>query len=578
MHSSFLPALRSLTVLTCLGLGALTAQTDNSPPVGPILELDKLTVTESAALPELEQWSHTRVGNFDVLTCGSEKDAKRLLADFQKFQQAVRLVWPVPVKPLAASTLLLCGENNRFDGFVPKDLKTDDDAIIPSLFLRNREQIAIVVDTQATRLGISDAMATLNASTSGAEYEVDHYRQLYREYVHYLLSQSEARPPVWLKEGLAQIIMDVELTDKNLIYGKVNSFKGETSGVSPLEAAAEDATFSNAIVGEQPFNVVLQYRRLIPLGEFFAVSQDAPEVRSPLGNNLWAKQAYAFVHYCMFGANLRHKDALTAFVSRLAQEPLSEPLFKDCFKTDYKGMVSEIEAYLRHTRHKYQQYPLQAGDRLKADDIELTAATATQVGLFKGDAYMLAGHPEAAYSEYRNAYRRGSRDPALLAGLAATGPNPELAAKVTDEAVKAGTNRPSAYVRQARNRLAAFQADPGPDGKLTQQQLAAVLSPLFKARTLPPPVPELYETIAEAWALSSVAPKPEHLAVLDEGVRRFPRDSALLHQTALLYRQIGSATTASAIAKVGLRFSTEPADRAKFEELIASLPATPAGK
>ena len=571
------PTSSRLLALLLLGFARLPAQSE-VPVSGPVFELPKLTVNEPADLPKPEAWSRTQVGAFEVLACGSEKEARRLLADFQKFQQAVRLVWPAPLKPLASATLLLCGEGGRFDAFVPADLRKSETPL-PSLFLRDREQIAIVVDLETTRLTINDPMAALNAAGTGAEYEVDHYRQLYREYVHYLLSQSEARPPTWLKEGLAQIIMDVELTDRYLIYGKIDSYKGEVSGVSPLEPGEDaDAAVANAVVGERPFNAVLQYRRLMPLGEFFAVDQESDTARSPLGNNLWAKQAYAFVHYCLFGAKLKHKEALAAFVDRLAREPLSESLFKECFKADYKGMVNELNAYLRHTRHQYQQYNLQPADRVKPADIELADATDGQVGLIKGDALLLAGHPEAAYTEYRNAYRRGARDAALLAGLAATVPNAEMAAKFADEAVKAGCNRPSVYVRQARNRLAAFQADPGPDGKLTQQQLAAVLSPLFKARTLPPPLPELYETIAAAWTLSSVAPKPEHLAVLDEGVRRFPRDSALLHQTALLYRQAGSADTAAAIARVGLRFAADTDARARFEQLLATLPPAPAAR
>ncbi len=567
-----LPRLAALLLVTA---GLVSAQPDQTAPAAePIFELPTLTINEPADLPELERWYYTRLDSFEILACGSERDIRKLLVDFQKFRQAVKLVWPAPIKPLAASTLLLCGEKGRYDPFVPASLKNTE-VPLPSLFFRNREQIAIIVDLQTTRMSILDPMATLNAASSAAEYEVDHYRQLYREYVHYLLSQSEVRPPAWLKEGLAQIIMDVELTDRSLIYGKVNTYKGDVSGVNPLEPGEDaDAAAPTAVVGERPFNAVLRFRRLMPLGEFFAVTDDSETARTPLGNNLWAKQAYAFVHYCMFGANLRYKDALVTFVGRLVQEPLSEALFKECFKVSYKEMVDELNGYLRHTRHKYQQYNLQAGDRLTAASIELTDASAGQVGIIKGDALQLAGQPETAYSEYRNAYRRGARDAALLAGLSATVPNPEMAAKFTDEAVKAGTNRPSALVRQARHRLAAFKADPGPDGKLTQQQLAAVLSPLFKARTLPPPLPELYETIAEAWAASSIAPKPEHLAVLDEGVRRFPRDSALLHQTALLYHRIGNTDTATAIARLGLRFAADEAAKSQFNSLLSLLRPT----
>jgi len=101
--------------------------------------------------------------------------------------------------------------------------------------------------------------------------------------------------------------------------------------------------------------------------------------------------------------------------------------------------------------------------------------------------------------------------------------------------------------------------------------MSAVLTPLFTARSLPPPLPETYELIADAWAASSVPAKPEHLSVLDEGVRRFPRDSELIYRTAKLYQQAGSTPTALAITGLGLRFATDPAAKTHLEELQASL-------
>jgi hypothetical protein len=194
------------------------------------------------------------------------------------------------------------------------------------------------------------------------------------------------------------------------------------------------------------------------------------------------------------------------------------------------------------------------------------------VGLLKGDALRLAGQPGAALAEYRMAYLRGSREPALLAALGQVESDVAVARRHLDDAIKSGTTRPSAYVAQARLRLADFQADPGPDGKLTNTQVAAVLTPLFKARAFAPPLPETYATIAAVWKLSSVAPKPEHLAVLDEGVRRFPRDTDLVIETAELYRAAGATATATAVAQAGLRFATEPSSRARLEQVLASLP------
>lgn len=551
-------------------LPAIVAQ--ETPPPEPVLELPKLTVKDQAPLPELEAWKFTRVGGFEVLSNASTRSTQRLLADFNLFQQAVRLVWPAPMKPLAASSLILCGKDRKFDAFRPAANRSAD-VIVPSLFFRNREQIAILVDLELTQAGIIDPTAVLNTGANTVEYEVDHYRQLYREYVLYLLSQREARTPAWLEEGLAQIVMDIDLTSKTLVLGKIETHRGESSGGNPLAGDdTTDATVANAVVGEQPFNTVLQHRPLVPLGQFFAIGHDAPEARNPLGNNVWAKQAYAFVHYCMFGEKLQYKDALAKFVGRLAHEEPSEKLFQECFGVSYTEMEKQLRGYILYTKHKYQKYDLKDTERLEPDSIALAEATAGQIGIMKGDAFRLGGQPEAALAEYRAAYQRGAREPALLAGLGATVPDEAMSRRFISEAARANVARPSVYVTLAQQRLGEARTAAGPGGKLTTQEVGAILTPLFKARSFPPPLPEVYELIAATWEISSVPAKPEHLGVLDEGVRQFPRNSELLYRTARLYQAAGVPATARSIADLGVRFATDPAAKARLTELANSLP------
>ncbi len=545
----------------------------------PTLRLPDLKVTDSADLPPPESWRYAQVAGFDVISNASDRSTRKLLADFATFTQAMRLVWPAPAKPLASTTLVLCGKGGKFDEFTPAGA-TRDEAIVPSLFLRNREQAAIVVDVETDTVTV-DATKTVIDTGGVVDYAIDHYSQLYREYIHYLLSQSQVRPPVWLEEGLAQIIMDIEVTDEALYYGKINTNKGAASGgESPLSDGTDPTVSADSVVGEQPFNVVLQHRKLMPFPDFFAITADSPEARNPLGNNLWAKQAYAFVHFCMFGEDLRYKEALGTFVQRLAREPVSEPLFKECFKVSYADMQKQLRGYILRVKHKYQKYPLQKSDQFTAKSIELRDATPAEVGLIKGDAQRLAGRLDTAFTTYRIAYLRGAREAPLLAGLGLTESalnHTDRARELLENAAKAGTNRPSAYAELARLRLAAATSAPaGNGGKLSGEQMASVLGPLFEARKRTPPIPETYELIAAAWSRSAVAPTTENLAVLDEGIRAFPRNSPLLLSAAQLYHQAGAAPTAASIAKLGIRFSADPATRTQFEQLLASLPA--AGK
>lgn len=564
----------SVLAASCVGF----AQSQNQPPPGSqMLRLPDFKVTDSPDLPRPESWRYAKVGNFEVLSSVPERASRKLLADFATFTRAMSLVWPAPVKPLASFTLILCGKEGRFDQFAPPGAIRGD-AIVPSVFLRNREQIAIVVDVESDRVAIDSAnLAAANAVF--ADYEVDHYKQLYREYVRFLLSQSQVRPPIWLEEGLAQIIMDIEFDDRRLIYGKINSLAGSPSGGESADSDGSDPTVNTgAVVGERPFNAVLQHRKLIPLDRFFTLTADDPATQNPLGNNFWAKQAYLFVHFCMFGEDLRYQQALSTFVSRLAREPFSEALFKECFKTDFQGMYRELRSYILHTRHKYQRYAFKPGDALTPKSIELRDATISESALITGDALRLAGRHDLALAAYRSAYLRGKREPLILAGMGLTETaraHPERARELLEPAAQAGINRPSAYVELARLRLAEATARPAAGGKLDAAQMSTVLTPLFGARQLTPALPETYELIATAWAQSAVAPKAENLAVLDEGIRAFPRNSALLYNAARLYHEAGADPIATSIARLGLRFGADAAERARFEQLLATLPPAP---
>ena len=536
-----------------------------------VVELPEFTVTDSPVLAEPESWRYAQVGTFEVLSNASDRNTQRLLRDFQLFTQAMRLVWPTPVKPLAASSLILCGRGAQFDTFLPAGGERAD--LTTSILLRDREQVAIVADLEADRIALDPTKVVTDAA--GVEYEVDHYRQLYRQYVRFLLTQSEARVPVWLEEGVAQIVMDIQLDSRTLLYGKVDTYRGTESGGASSTTEETDATAdAGAVIGEQPFNAVLRFRKMMPFDRFFAIAADDPAARSPLGNNLWSKQAYAFVHFCLFGEDLRHQAGLQKLVTRLAREPMSEALFKECFGTDYAGMHRQLRAYILHVRHKYQKYDLRQSDVVANEPVALREATQAEIGRIKGDARRLAGLAEGARAEYRAAYIRGERDPRLLAALGlselAEGRR-DRARALLENATKAGVSRPSAYVALARLRLEDFRAAGA--AQLDQAQMAAVLTPLFQARARPPALPETYALIAEAWSLSAIPPRRDHLAVLDEGVRTFPRDTGLVLAAARLNARIGENARASEIAVLGLRFASEPALRRELEPFVAAVPA-----
>lgn len=566
---------------TALGLAATINKPDAADGV---VQLPDFTVSGSQELPPPESWHYGRLEDgTEVLSNASERASQKMLRDFQMFQQALSVAWPALANNNlpAARMLILCGRRDKFDDFaINRSDRTD--VASASMFVRNREQTAIVVDLQVTSLNLSDLNDDPTSNTTS--FEVDPYKQLYREYVRYLLSQGAKRPPPWLQEGIAQIVMAMEFTPDWVKLGELNASGPSTEPAATTEETEEggEEAAPETSIGDRPFNAVLQRRALIPMDKFFAVTADAPEATNPLGNNRWAKQAYAFVHLCLYGENERYKPAYETFIKRLETEPLSEPLFKECFKMSYKDMLMVLRGYIGFTFHKSVTHKRKAGSpKLGGEPIVMRTATQAEIGRIKGDTQRLAGRTNDALTSYHDAYARGERDPVLLAAYGAaaseTGQN-DRALPLLETAAKApGTRRPSVYVELGRQRLLAAKAKPaGANGRLDDAQVATVMEPLLKARLIRPPLPMTYEAIAETWLQAATPPKTENFGLLGEGLRMFPRDLVLIHSMAELYRQIGQGAAANKLAQAGLHFSTEPADRARFEKLLASLPAAQA--
>jgi hypothetical protein len=274
------------------------------------------------------------------------------------------------------------------------------------------------------------------------------------------------------------------------------------------------------------------------------------------------------------------REAFWQFVALQAERVATEDLFRACFGLDFTAAQTEIAAFLPQAVRRTTRYrPAKPG---KPPAVVLRNATDTEIARIKGDWERLEvpfvrnlapglaeKYLEQARRTLRRAYDRDARDPRLLAvmGLCEADAGNDAEARELLEAAAAGASplRPRANYELARLRFAAARAQPeGPDGLLGVGQTADLLRPLFAARAVAPPLPEVYDLIGEVWALCSAPPTRGHLAVLDEGIRLFPRRTPLLLRAAELNARHGFREQAALLAEIGLRGATDPAVRARF--------------
>jgi hypothetical protein len=563
------------------------------PPVAEgVVELPRFVVTDNRELPPPEAWRYATIPGFEILSSASDKATQRLLRDFDEFRQALSYVWPIPNRISQTTSLILTGKGGKFDAFLQKG-KVASDAGTASLFLKQGTQTAILVDLQATTLNVLNVDDTADAATGtdSGLVTVEHDKQLYREYIRYLLSQNEPRLPAWLEEGLSQIIMRMQIDKRTIEFAKLedpNAISAQAAQVATLNAltAADDPdspTLPGAPAEDRDFNAALRRRALIPLDRFFAVPHDAPEAMNPLGNNVWAKQSYAFVHMCLYGMRGKHQKAFGQFLQRLAREPLSEAMFKECFKLTYKQMLMELRGYCDFADYQSKGVRAAKGQPdliVRPAPVELREATQSEIGRIKGEALVLAGYPKSARTELIAPYIRGERDPNLLAALGMfekKNGEEERARKFLDAAFAGKTNRPDALLEVARYRYADAMAKPGgAEGRLSAEQTRSVLEPLLIARRQPPHMPALYELAGDTWIRSAAQPQREDAQVLIDGAQIFPSRLKLIYQAATVALAAGELQPAHALADHGLRWAPDANSKKRFEDLKASLPPAPA--
>ncbi len=531
-----LPLVSPRLVLVAAGLVSLASMRAAEEPS---LELPKYTVTTERELPPPETWHYARLEGVEILSSASSAVSQSAANRLQDFIFALDIIWPDVRRDFGAPcVVVLCGRFGEFERFQP-GTPVDYGLTERYSVKRGPTQASIVLDQTI----IQEPIDVLN-----------------RNYVTVLLSGLARKPAPWLTEGLTRLIAAAHLTENSISVGQVI----DPNGISEVGG---------------DFNTMLQSGALLPLEEFFSrISSTA--IGADSRDSRWAAQCFAFVHWGLYGDYGKHQKEFLTFIRRLDSEPLTEALFRECFKQDYRDMLQSLRNHVDFTRFKIAGVRASKGEKIPwPAAAELREATQAEVGRIQATAFTLAERPSEARDVLLRAYLYGERDPALLAALGeaeANGGDLTKARKLLEAAAAAKVVSPRAYVELARLRLSAARAKPeAATGKLSAKQTAAVLEPLFTARSQPPALPETYELIAATWAASISSPAPAHLAVLDEGVRLFPRDAVLVYADAELQARAGQIATADSLIRHGLRVTADAELQARFEHLRAGLPPLP---
>lgn len=518
-----------------------------------IIRLPELAINETMKLRPQEKWLTGQLGNFEIFSNAPESETRLFITRLYKFHQAFTMLFP-QVTGISRDkiTLVLCGSRDKYVALAPLTADEIDEKHgnlaystltdgFGTIFLINFDVKAYFSDGIGVEGGFSQA--------TGAEF-IDGETLLRQQYIRLLLSRSQPRPPAWLEEGVARYFDSLKIGKDKITFAQLDM------GLTRFFSLEKEVP-----------------RRMLSLPDFFAVSYDSPEYIKATGST-FSHQALAFVHYAMLGRKGRYRDAFLKFIAHASREPVTETMFKNYFSMNYRDMEDVLGDYVQGGFYRHVVAP-KTSELPPAPPLVLRETTDAESGRIKGDVLRQVKRYEDARLELLSPVMRKRADARLLASLGVLNyeTNSLVAArKFLEEAIAAKVDTPNAYVTLARIRFEeALRGSAEPT--ITPNQLNGILTPLFAALTQKLSHVEIYTLIADAWLHSQIAPTFDNLAILDEGVLAFPRNADLIYKNAKLKARHGFTDDARSLTELGLKVTRDPANRNRFEQLKASLPA-----
>ncbi|OHE89471.1 MAG: hypothetical protein A3G75_04905 [Verrucomicrobia bacterium RIFCSPLOWO2_12_FULL_64_8] len=452
-----------------------------------------------------EPWRYAQAGKFEILSQISDLDMLRQL-----------------------------NEVLFVDSFVASALRDDFDRrySLPCLLIFNQSQDRYLDFIRADNVEITKRALVATGMTGrrflrGNEQTAlvhigNHYRNPYvggASIVHNVFQQYAPRAPIWFRVGVGNLI---RVMDPGVSWNPRRSF-------GHLFMRQDLLPMHELVNGP------------LPPAHDLIIDPEANARASETAR--WHHQITLFTHWGLFGAEEGRCRQFDRYVRRASEEPMTESLFRECFGIGYEEMRQVLRSYLGSRafssvnltaeRHKH----LAALPRLAPRD-----ATPGQVGRIKAEARIMSGYNGEAHRELLATHRRDPDDPELLGSLGisemSVAGRADAALPMLERAAAAGSQRPLVHLQLSRARHPALLAQAGPDGHYTCAQVAPVLEPLLAAYALRPVSAQLYQFLAVLYAGLSDPLTDNELAILEEGVRAFPRDRALLQAVEDLKRNL----------------------------------------
>ena len=417
-------------------------------------------------------WVEVKSAHFTVVTNSGDKAGRRTAWQFEQIRAALVQLWP----------WAMVETGRPFVVFAVRDEATlkalgpqfwEGKRYRPISFWagsRNRHYVALRTDIREPD-----------------DVSANPYQKAYWGYVAAVFNRSFPRQlPEWYARGIAEVMSNTIVRDKELHVGR------------PMQGNLD----------------VMRGRAPIALNEFLSADRRSPWLTQEGRIDLFDAQAWALVHYLMFGDEGRHGTRVDRFSRLLHEGVAEEAALKEAFG-DMAPYYEGMRSYVSRRVFGYARIPVSLD--LRPEGFSTRALSAGEAAVLRGELLVAMGRPVEARAFAAEAAKA---DPALpgpweieAALVDADGRRDEAKAAFA-KAVEAGSK--NAYVHY---RLAQLEWVPNPDAA-QRERLAARLQ---VARELEPGRALTLSFLAEV--LSGQGKHEEALPLAIEAVKIEPAET-----------------------------------------------------
>jgi hypothetical protein len=538
------------------------------------------------------KWHYGETPEFQVLSQCDDGQTRQIAERLHRLRQLLALVLPQELEHKTAipATLLIYPEESLAEK--AQAASSQFRRALPSWAERFSEDNSLTGDFHGSASFFDDERLCVLLSVPGAKSVSEEtpwvgkvfvpgtsqpdyalgWTDLTPGYVSYLVANGQPPLPPWFSSGFLSLFQHISFADHEV---RINPLKWKGAEVAATGRRLIDGTKKPAyLVHETPLE--LKPPELLPLRQIFETRRN-PDVDVII----WLSESELFIRWAVTHSR---EAQLGDFVSRCRTEPVSEDLFRSCFKADYVTIENELISYIASPAFtKTVSVPVVRATKLGS--FALRPASRLEISQIKGGFELLEAHtvldsfPDVA-SQYldeaerslQHGYDGSPNNPQLAADLGVCKleqGEPDAARPLLEQAVAAGVILPRPYIELARLRLLE---EMNRVDALSAAQVAHILEPLRAAERLHVSLSAMFEIASEVWIHTSVPPAEADLAYLEEGVRLFPGSKDVPYKAVSALVAHGEGKRARALVSRGIDFAPneEARDRLAGLDLAGS--------